>query len=110
MAASTFARVSGETFAEPVTTRLTVGVETPAAAATWLMVALRDALPPNCLGGYADQSDELEPILLDAIAPGDVIMVKGSNASRMGPLVEALTTRFVQEQAAANDPHGQEPT
>lgn len=73
-----------------------------------LMAFLRDALPLRCLGGYADATDELEPILYEAIAPGDVIMVKGSNASRMGPLVEALRARFGGRKAGANDPQGQD--
>jgi UDP-N-acetylmuramoyl-tripeptide--D-alanyl-D-alanine ligase len=73
-----------------------------------LMAALRDALPPGRLGGYAETADELESLLVDAIAPGDVIMVKGSNASRMGLLVEALTARFDPSRAEADDPQGQE--
>ncbi len=35
-----------------------------------------------------------------AIEPGDVIMVKGSNASRMGALVAGLKTRFPAEADA----------
>jgi UDP-N-acetylmuramyl pentapeptide synthase len=73
-----------------------------------LMASLRDALPPRRLGGYAETADELESLLVDAIAPGDVIMVKGSNASRMGLLVEALTARFDPLRAEAVDPQGQE--
>jgi UDP-N-acetylmuramoyl-tripeptide--D-alanyl-D-alanine ligase len=73
-----------------------------------LMSSLRDSLPRRCLGGYADTADELESILVEAIAPGDVIMVKGSNASRMGPLVEALTARFDPLRAEADDTQGQE--
>jgi UDP-N-acetylmuramoyl-tripeptide--D-alanyl-D-alanine ligase len=69
-----------------------------------LMASLRDALPLHTLGGYAESTAELEPILFDAIAPGDVIMVKGSNASRMGALVETMKTRFVDRRAQTS--HG----
>lgn len=64
-----------------------------------LMASLRDALPLHTVGGYAESTGELEPILFEAIAPGDVIMVKGSNASRMEALVENMKTRFVDRRA-----------
>jgi len=73
-----------------------------------LMASLRDALPRRHLAGYAKTADELEPLLVDSIVPGDVIMVKGSNASRMGPLVEALKARF-DRRVEVDDPQGQEP-
>jgi UDP-N-acetylmuramoyl-tripeptide--D-alanyl-D-alanine ligase len=73
-----------------------------------LMASLRDALPLRRLGGYAETATELEPLLVEAIAPGDVIMVKGSNASRMGPLVETLKARFAPRRAEADDRQGQE--
>lgn len=69
-----------------------------------LMASLRDALPRSSLGGYAETADELEPILVGAIAPGDVLMIKGSNASRMGSLVETLKARFGTYEAGADDP------
>ena len=64
-----------------------------------LMASLRDALPSGRIGGYAEAAADLESQLFDAIAPGDVIMVKGSNASRMGPLVKALIARFADAEA-----------
>ena len=73
-----------------------------------LMASLRDALPLRRIGGYAETAKELEPLLFEAIVPGDVIMVKGSNASRMGPLVEALKARFATARAEADDHQGQE--
>ena len=63
-----------------------------------LMCSLRDTLPLRRIGGYADTSAELEPILFEALAPGDVVMVKGSNASGMGTLVEALKVRFADRR------------
>lgn len=73
-----------------------------------LMASLRDALPPRCLGGYAETADDLQELLSDSIGPGDVVMLKGSNASRLGPLVEALKVRFDPVRTVADDPRGQE--
>jgi UDP-N-acetylmuramoyl-tripeptide--D-alanyl-D-alanine ligase len=73
-----------------------------------LMRALWNMLPPAQRGAYAESAAELAPILYDQLGAGDVIMVKGSNASRMGPLVEALKARFAPAPAAAEEPRGQE--
>lgn len=48
------------------------------------------SLPPAKQGAWALKSADLEEPLFRRLAPGDVVMVKGSNGSRMGPLVEAL--------------------
>ncbi len=72
-----------------------------------LMAALWEALPEGRRGHYAESASALEPILSAEIAPGDVVMVKGSNGSRMGPLVEALKSRFAfPDQAAPSRPTG----
>lgn len=54
------------------------------------MARLYEALPQDRRGAYAEDSEALRPKLLGAVRPGDVVMVKGSLGSRMGPLVEAL--------------------
>ncbi len=59
-----------------------------------LMGSLYQALPPGRRGAYARTAEELAPMLTSGVGPGDVIMVKGSLGSRMGPLVEALKRRF----------------
>lgn len=59
-----------------------------------LMASLFEVLPPARQGAYAETSEELEPKLLEGVRPGDIIMVKGSLGSRMGPLVAALKHRF----------------
>ena len=59
-----------------------------------LMSALYDALPQARRGGYANTAAELEAKLVDRLRGGDAVMVKGSNGSRMGPLVAALRSRF----------------
>lgn len=59
-----------------------------------LMQELWHALPAERRGGYAEGSDALTPLVAAALRQGDTLMVKGSNASRMGLLVEALTARL----------------
>lgn len=55
-----------------------------------LMPALYDALPEGKKGGYASASDELTPMVLAAIRPGDIVMVKGSFGAKLAPLVSEL--------------------
>ena len=45
-------------------------------------------------GAYAATSEGLKAAVVSDVRPGDVIMVKGSLGSRMGPLVDALTERY----------------
>ena len=59
-----------------------------------LMHALWHELPPEMQGGWAPVSKEIEATVLAAIRPGDAIMVKGSNGSRMAPIVAALEKRY----------------
>jgi UDP-N-acetylmuramoyl-tripeptide--D-alanyl-D-alanine ligase len=66
-----------------------------------LMASLFEALPPERRGTYAKTAEELAPKLVDAVGPGDAIMVKGSLGSRMGSIVEALKRRFAAEAATA---------
>ncbi len=58
------------------------------------MHALWHDLPPEMQGGWAPVSREIEATVLAAIRPGDAIMVKGSNGSRMAPIVAALEKRY----------------
>ncbi|MGO4175260.1 UDP-N-acetylmuramoylalanyl-D-glutamyl-2,6-diaminopimelate--D-alanyl-D-alanine ligase [Bosea sp. TAF32] len=59
-----------------------------------LMKGLYESLPSPMRGAYAPGAGELEPLVLDAIRAGDVITVKGSLGSRMGPIVKAILARF----------------
>jgi len=54
------------------------------------MRALAQALPQARLGGYTGNAAELIAQVAQAVRPGDVVMIKGSYGSRMGPIVEAL--------------------
>ena len=59
-----------------------------------LMAELWRDLPEERRGAYAGSAAELEPILLETIGPGDVIMMKASLGTRLGPVVEALKRHF----------------
>lgn len=65
-----------------------------------LMKSLWDALPSTRRGGYADQASELAPMILSAVTPGDLVMVKGSNGSRAGLLAEALRAMGLRVEGA----------
>ena len=63
-------------------------------AAGPLMAHLWEKTPADRRGAFANSSMELKDSLLDGIQAGDVVMIKGSLGSRMGPLVEAIKERF----------------
>ncbi len=54
------------------------------------MAALMQALPPDRRGGYADTAEALAPQIAGALRAGDIVLVKGSNGSRMSRVVGAL--------------------
>jgi UDP-N-acetylmuramoyl-tripeptide--D-alanyl-D-alanine ligase len=60
------------------------------------MLALYEALPESRRGAYAESSQGLEAALLVTVQAGDVVMIKGSLGSAMGPLVEALRAHLKQ--------------
>ena len=55
-----------------------------------LMKYLFEALPPTRRGGYAEDAAGLEPLVVRAVEPGDVVMVKGSRDSKAKALAQAL--------------------
>jgi UDP-N-acetylmuramoyl-tripeptide--D-alanyl-D-alanine ligase len=61
------------------------------------MHALWEALPSERRGGYAETSTALEPKLIEAIRPGDALMIKGSLGSRMGPIVKSLERLYARD-------------
>lgn len=71
-----------------------------------MMKALFDSLPLHQRRKWAPASDELEDAILDDIAAGDVVMVKGSLGSRMGPLVAAIKEKFKAPGEAAENQKG----
>ncbi len=56
--------------------------------------ALYDAAPAPLRAAWGERSSEIRDALVGAVRAGDVIMIKGSNGSRMGPLVAALRETF----------------
>jgi UDP-N-acetylmuramoyl-tripeptide--D-alanyl-D-alanine ligase len=54
------------------------------------MAELYQKLPKGVRGGYAATAEELRESVIKTVQPGDVVMIKGSLGSRMGPLVAAL--------------------
>jgi UDP-N-acetylmuramoyl-tripeptide--D-alanyl-D-alanine ligase len=58
-----------------------------------LMRALWEALPPTRRGGYAQSAAELAPLVAQAVASGDVVLVKGSNGSQASLVAAALAGR-----------------
>ncbi len=63
------------------------------------MRALWESLPRSRRGAYAETAEALKPALLETVRGGDVVMIKGSLGSRMGPLVEAVKRRFAGKDA-----------
>jgi UDP-N-acetylmuramoyl-tripeptide--D-alanyl-D-alanine ligase len=59
-----------------------------------MMKLLFDRLEPAQRGAWTETSTELAARLLDAVAAGDVVMIKGSLASRMEPVAEAVRVRY----------------
>ncbi len=58
------------------------------------MKSLWQVLPERCRGAYGEQASGLEAILRDEIGAGDVLMIKASAGTRLGPLVDALVRKF----------------
>ncbi|MDP8915975.1 MAG: UDP-N-acetylmuramoylalanyl-D-glutamyl-2, 6-diaminopimelate--D-alanyl-D-alanine ligase, partial [Pseudomonadota bacterium] len=65
-----------------------------------LMKALWDSLPAARQGAYAPSAAELAPVLVEAVRPGDVVMVKGSNGSKASTLAAALVAALAARETA----------
>lgn len=64
---------------------------------------LYETVPAARRGAWAPSSADLQPQLLATLQPGDVVMVKGSNGSKMGLLVAAMDTKLGRKTAAETD-------
>ena len=51
-------------------------------------------LPSARRGAWAPDSTALIAPVVDALQPGDAVMVKGSLGSRMAPIVAAIKTKY----------------
>lgn len=58
------------------------------------MESLFDALPGELRGGHEANAAALSNTLPKRLGPGDIVMVKGSNGSRMMDVVAAIEARF----------------
>ena len=63
-----------------------------------MMRALADAIETRVPVEWRERAADLQPIVLDTVTAGDIVVVKGSNGSRMAPIVAALKAR-------ASEPH-----
>ncbi len=59
-----------------------------------LMASLADALPPRLVAGQAVSVDAIAPKILETLAHGDSVMIKGSNGLKLGGLVAQIRDRF----------------
>jgi UDP-N-acetylmuramoyl-tripeptide--D-alanyl-D-alanine ligase len=75
-------------------------------AAGPMMKYLYHALPRERRGIWRESAADLEPIVRAAIRGGDIVIVKGSNGSKMSPIVAALKHSSLPQNAA---PAKQEP-
>lgn len=64
-----------------------------------LMKSLYDALPTSKKGGYASTASLLEATLASNLRRGDVVVIKASNGTRLGPVVKALKAQFGNERS-----------
>lgn len=58
------------------------------------MSALKNALPVEIHTEYRQSTDELLPLVIKAVRPGDVIMVKSSKGIGFSKIVKALISQF----------------
>ncbi|WP_292016221.1 UDP-N-acetylmuramoylalanyl-D-glutamyl-2,6-diaminopimelate--D-alanyl-D-alanine ligase, partial [Mesorhizobium sp.] len=63
------------------------------------MRALAEILPSDVNTEYRAGAEELKPLLLSAVRPGDVVMVKSSKGIGFSKLVEALLSKFPAQAA-----------
>ncbi|WP_267355950.1 MULTISPECIES: UDP-N-acetylmuramoylalanyl-D-glutamyl-2,6-diaminopimelate--D-alanyl-D-alanine ligase [unclassified Methylobacterium] len=60
---------------------------------------LFEALPVSRRAGVADTAADLIEPITRILRPGDAVMIKGSNGSRMGRIVDALKARYADDPA-----------
>ncbi len=58
------------------------------------MKSLAEALPEDVKVEYRAGAEDLKPVLIDAVRPGDVVMIKSSKGIGFSKLVDALIRQF----------------
>lgn len=66
-----------------------------------LMKHLHESLPRHRCAGHAETASEGANMLLDIVAPGDVVMAKGSNAMGLSEIVGALLQLDIEPAISA---------
>ena len=66
------------------------------------MRGLWQDLPDSMRGGYGTEAADLNTPLHDAVCDGDVIMIKGSLGSKMGPIVDHLLDLSIDTPRSAD--------
>jgi UDP-N-acetylmuramoyl-tripeptide--D-alanyl-D-alanine ligase len=69
-------------------------------AAGPLMKHLFEALPGHLQGAWRDRASDLASAVAAAVQGGDLVLIKGSNASRMSAIVDALKENATAENSA----------
>lgn len=69
-------------------------------AAGPLMKHLFEALPGHLQGAWRDRASDLAAAVVAAVRGGDMVIVKGSNGSRMSAIVDALKENAAVENSA----------
>jgi UDP-N-acetylmuramoyl-tripeptide--D-alanyl-D-alanine ligase len=65
------------------------------------MKSLAEALPPGAAFEYRSVAEELKPVLIETVRPGDVVMIKSSKGIGFSKLVDALIRQFPAEAGNA---------
>jgi UDP-N-acetylmuramoyl-tripeptide--D-alanyl-D-alanine ligase len=71
------------------------------------MKALAAKLDGQRAVAYREDAEELKPLVIDAIRPGDAVMVKSSNAIGFSRLVDAIVKHFPASGRDEGDPAGE---
>ena len=61
------------------------------------MKSLAEALPEGLDFEYRNAAEDLKPVLMETLGPGDVVMIKSSKGIGFSKLVEALIRQFPAE-------------
>ncbi|MGH6834728.1 MAG: UDP-N-acetylmuramoylalanyl-D-glutamyl-2,6-diaminopimelate--D-alanyl-D-alanine ligase [Methylocella sp.] len=69
-------------------------------AAGPLMKHLFEALPSHLRGAWRDRASDLAALVVAAVQRGDMVIVKGSNASRMRAIIDALKENATADNSA----------
>jgi len=73
------------------------------------MKALHDALPAQSRGGWRARAEDLAPVVVEALRPGDVVMIKGSKGSKASIIVDAIKAAGDGIDRTANSDRAKEP-